>query len=257
MVDGEGVEVAGGQRDDAVSSIELAALFDARGAVGEGARADLHEAAATHLTEVHLVARRHHDQIVRSDHTVVRHVTPDELHHAGLDLAVVFNGPRDVGEAVGAAQEVVVGDAARHRHQPRHVYDGARAEDHAGGVHDVDLSVGQQRPVDLRGHRGLDPVEDPRHLAGLDELDRLVTGDVEAEVLDDAAVPRVDDSEVPVVREGHAPLHDPGALRIREGGDGQQLRDQRHGEPQAQALANVTASVRLLQPVQHLVLPAM
>ena len=154
----QGVDVAGGEEhvvagDDAV--VDHARLrIDGVGRVAlavEGVHVvDLDVDGRAVDLEQHLVAggQRHEAAVGEDDAVVLDLVTHEVDAGGGLDAAGVDHGGVGELEAVEAVEKVGVGDLRGAAVEAGHVDHGVVAEDHPGGVDQVDLAVAQQLTVD-------------------------------------------------------------------------------------------------------------
>ncbi len=137
---------------------------------------------------------QHHLAQLGGDHPVVAHRLAGQHRIAtlhGVDLPLVDQRRTRLGrprELVAARQEVFVGDALRGAQEALRRDLPALAHEHAIGVEQPDLAVGQQRAVDQRGLLAGHTVECDGRSVGLDELHRLPRADRELAPVDDGLV---------------------------------------------------------------------
>ena len=112
------------------------------------------------------------DRITRQrDRTAASRLDDTLVHHRAIARTGI--------QFVLACHEIVDADAGTGGDQATHVDPGAGAEQDAVGVHQEDLAVGLDLPVDLAGVLVEDPVQRGRRLSRLLELHQFIGSDVE------------------------------------------------------------------------------
>ena len=103
--------------------------------------------------------------------------------------------------------EIGIGHIAGGCIDPTNIHNSTRTEKDPGRIHDVDLAVGSKGSLDARRVRAGDSVQHSRHVVRLKELNNLIRQDIEAGVIDDAAVTGLDGQLIAVLCETDFAAH--------------------------------------------------
>ncbi len=191
-VGGEGVHVSDAEEDFSFGCADGTGMIEGVGGRGGGGRdvaGDVNAEAAGGGGDEYVIAGGHDDGALvgRDDGAVIGDGLAHERDEVALDGAQIANLAGS-GEVEIARKEVGIGEIGGRGKESAGVDYGSGAEHDAIGVDEVDVSVGEEGAVDLRGRGGGDAIEHARGGGGLDELDGFAAGDVEAGVLDDGIV---------------------------------------------------------------------
>jgi hypothetical protein len=224
--DGDRIKIARRQHGGAAAGVDGAGVGhrSARGRCGgRVGAAGIDKDAAAVLTEQHLIAGDQANETAGgNDGAGVGDRPADEGHHLAADRAGVIHLAGQPGEPVQSGEKILLRERAAHRIQAADIDHGSLAEIDTGGIHQVNLAVGQQGAVDLGGSEPADQIEHARLGAGLDELHGLAGADIKGAPAQHGVVLRRDGRLHRGRRDGRMAGHDGTAGRLLGGQAGGQ-----------------------------------
>ena len=154
---------------------------------------------------------------------MVQDALAQQRYFVALKMTVVayFSGQfKTIQTLHPVVQTHVAGDGI----QSATVHHCVRAEDHTGGVHNVDLTIGKQRTLDIGGRSAQDPVQDGGLAIGQIEFQRLPWGDHQTLPIQHGSV-RSRDHRLSILN-GDGGRSPDGFRSVRSGREGQCAREQ-------------------------------